>query len=224
MSRRSIQGYDRLASLYRPIERCVFGDRLQQARTALLDQIPQWDRMLILGDGDGRLLQKIVNSVTYAHPRSPPREIISLDQSSRMLDRQRERITGDHPHVSVKWIQADALQYRPPTKSFDVIVTPFFLDCFSEAELREAMPAWHAGLRHRGIWYHIDFVIPHLGWRRARAILLVHAMHLFFRATTGLENRELVNTGQLFEQLSMQAIARVRGDRDLIESTIYRSE
>ncbi|TWT92977.1 class I SAM-dependent methyltransferase [Neorhodopirellula pilleata] len=220
----NVRGYDRLASFYQPIERCVFGDRLQQARTALLDQLPQWDRMLVLGDGDGRLLHAIVHSVTQSQPSSASRTIVSLDQSSKMLDRQRERLAGHGTNVSIEFIQTDALEYQPPADSFDVIVTPFFLDCFNEAELRKAMRVWVAGLTVGGVWYHVDFVLPDRGWRRFRAKLLLHAMHLFFRVTTGLRNRTLVDVQAIFENLNMHPIAKLDGDRSMITTTIYQGQ
>ena len=221
MNRRSIQGYDRLAAFYRPIERCVFGDHLQRARTALLDRLPDWDRMLILGDGDGRLLSAIVDSVEETQTQSAPRTIVSLDQSSKMLDRQRRRLARNHPNVSVEFIQADALQYRPPAESFDVIVTPFFLDCFTKEELRWAMPAWLLGLRNQHVWYYVDFVIPDQGWQRVRAKMLNHVMHLFFRITTGLCNRQRVELDELFVELGLRPIEQVRSYDNMIETSIF---
>lgn len=221
MNRRSIKGYDQLAAFYRPIERCVFGDHLQRARTALLNRLPDWDRILILGDGDGRLLHAIVDSVEETQTQSAPRTIVSLDQSPKMLDRQRRRLAWNHPNVSIEFIQADALQYRPPAESLDVIVTPFFLDCFTKEELRSAMPAWLLGLRNQCVWYHVDFVMPDQGWRRVRASILSRVMHLFFGITTGLRNRQLVKLDELFVELGLRPIEQVRSNDNMIETSIF---
>ena len=62
-NQRSVQGYDRLARHYRLLESMMFGSGLQDcphgsARSAC----PTRARVLVLGDGDGRFLERMVQA------------------------------------------------------------------------------------------------------------------------------------------------------------------
>jgi ubiquinone/menaquinone biosynthesis C-methylase UbiE len=214
----SQRGYDRLSFAYHAIEWFVFGNHLQAARVGLLDQLPPWKRMLVLGDGDGRLLQQIVRQLSDEFDQT----IVSLDHSESMLNQQRNRLAGERGFRQVEWVQADALSFNPKSGSFDVIVTPFFLDCFTEEELQLALPKWLAGLREDGIWYHVDFVIPAKGWHRTRAVWLSRTMHVFFKCTTGLTNRKLLDFSILLLNIGLQRKQHADRFGGMIVTEIYR--
>lgn len=197
---RSERGYDRLALIYQAIERVVFGGHLQAARVALLDQLPSWQRMLLLGDGDGRLLEVIVEGMRKGSDQT----IISVDHSEAMLHQQRNRIANQPASKQVEWIKTDALSFTPDENSFDVIVTPFFLDCFTTEQLQSALPQWRDGLRQEGRWYYVDFVVPQQGWRRIPTGFLCRVMHTFFRLATGLPNSKLLNVPSMLRQMGLE--------------------
>lgn len=214
---RSERGYDRLALAYQMIEWVVFGGRLQAARVALLDELPPWQCMLILGDGDGRLLHAIVQRMSEGSDQT----IVSVDQSESMLSRQRQRTANYSASRQIEWIKGDALSFIPHRHSFDVIVTPFFLDCFSEEQLQIALPRWFDGLRRNGKWYYVDFVIPESGWRRIGAAWLSRIMHCFFRLMTGLPNAELLNVAAMLRQLGLEPEYQTNRFGGMIATAIY---
>ena len=80
-------GYDRLSRWYQSLERMLFGSALTRARYQLLDRLPQADRLLVFGDGDGRLTREISR-------RRPDCSMVSVDLSSEMLRLQRQRLSG----------------------------------------------------------------------------------------------------------------------------------
>ena len=156
--------------------------------------------MLILGDGNGRLLEQLcVKQLGF-----PTSRITSVDHSQRMLQRQRARAKSIHAAEYVDFVQADACGYKPEEGAYDVVVSPFFLDCFSLAELKLYLPHWLAALRVGGVLLHVDFIVPQSRWQRPRAKLLLWAMHLFFRWQTGLVNRQLVDTWPLIAQCGLR--------------------
>ena len=61
---------------------------LTRARYQLLDRLPQADRLLVFGDGDGRLTREISR-------RRPDCSMVSVDLSSEMLRLQRQRYPGE---------------------------------------------------------------------------------------------------------------------------------
>lgn len=215
---RSERGYDRLAFAYRTIEWIVFGRHLQVARTALLDGLPRWQRMLILGDGDGRLLDVIAKSM----PINSKQTIVSVDHSESMLSQQKKRIANEPIFEQIEWIRADALSFALEPCTFDVIVTPFFLDCFNEEQLQMVLPNWIEGLRQNGRWYYVDFCIPTSGWRRFGAKWLSQIMHWFFRVTTGLPNRNLLDIRGRLLQMGLVREQQIDGFGGMISTEIYR--
>lgn len=233
---RSQHGYDRLAAAYPAIEWLAFGRQLQSARVALIDELPPWRRLLILGDGDGRLLERLVQK--QFHDRSQTHQdhvlggITSVDQSAAMLRRQRERIAASGVQADVEFIQADACHYEPAAGAYDVIVTPFFLDCFPAETLNVCLPQWLRGLRCGGSFYHVDFTrgdfnqpdrnVVAAVWRRLRARTLLCAMHVFFRWQTGLENRQLVDTEAALMRCGLQNETQQIGCGGMTTTQIWR--
>src|SRR5690606_1656079 len=104
--------------------------------------------------------------------------------SMEMLRQQRARVGALGLCEHVEFIQAQACGYEPAAGAYDVMITPFFLDCFTSAELDGYLPRWLSGLRPGGILYHVDFILPEPVWQRRRARILLWAMHVFFRWQT----------------------------------------
>jgi len=94
---------DRIARLYRWLEYAIFGDTLQQRRTAFLTDIADARRVLVLGDGDGRFLEKLVEHNPKAH-------VDYVDLSGHMLKLARVRAGSER----VTYHQANALEIALP--------------------------------------------------------------------------------------------------------------
>ena len=200
-----------MAPAYQTIERLAFGGQLQRGRAALLGELPKWDQLLLMGDGDGRLLERLCGHGWCAvdGEAKPPGSlhagsITSVDQSEAMLRRQRHRVEAMDAAPHVDFIRADALEWTPPRGVYDVLVLPFFLDCFRRDELERKLPDWIAGLREGGVVYYVDFCLPEKGWQQCRAKLLLWTMHQFFRLQPGLENRRLVEVTDLFVEAGLR--------------------
>lgn len=219
---RSAAGYDRLARVYRWLERPVFGRRLDRARTALVDQVPRrgGDRVLILGDGDGRLLAELCR-------RWPDAAFTSVDQSAGMIAQQKRRVGAIAPDAlaRVTWMHADALSLDLPEAAHDLLVTAFFLDCFAETDLRRGLPRWLGAVRPGGHWLWVDFAEPQPSragrWRSATARALLACMHLFFRLQTACPNRRLLDWRPLPAGRPRRSIARSAFSSGLMEAELF---
>lgn len=250
-STRSQRGYDRLAHSYHSLEWLAFGSQLQLARVALIDQLPVWQRLLIYGDGNGRLLEQLyAYRCTYETHAAPtelssacertvpsdsPWSITSVDHSPAMLRRQQSRLAATPlrngprnerqavaPGGATRFIQIDALNYTPEENAYDVVVTPFFLDCFSQSELAQHLPIWLSALREDGTLLHVDFIVPQSPWQRPRAHLLLWAMHTFFRWQTGLANRQLVDSQKAIERCGLRKTAEHISSQGMIAAQLWR--
>ncbi|MEM6363100.1 MAG: class I SAM-dependent methyltransferase [Planctomycetota bacterium] len=215
-SNRAQRGYDRLAPWYGILERCVFGHRLQMARRIVLDSFPTRHRILILGDGDGRLLATM-------HEQFPTTAFVSVDQSQAMLHRQRQRIQyADRSRVV--WLHGDATEMRFPAGSFDGLVTAFFTDCFDLETLKQSMPCWHRWMQSDAVWMHVDFAEPTAWHHRLASATTSFAMHTFFRWQTGLANRNLIDVDPMIRELGWQPTLQRCMVHPFVRGCLYRNQ
>ncbi|MCC9657034.1 class I SAM-dependent methyltransferase [Rhodopirellula halodulae] len=212
---RSERGYDRLAGWYWLLEQPVFRRDLQRAREACLVDLPPMKRILMLGDGDGRLLQKVLMT-------QPQAKVVSVEQSSEMIALQKRRAASVDASHRVEWIQGDAITVPLQTGSFDCLVAAFFLDCFTEVELSHCLPGWLSCVANDGFFYHVDFVIPENGWRRMRAKFWSWIMHRFFRWQTGLQSASVVPVEPLLDSKVWAERSRRELNHGFIRSVLYQ--
>src|SRR6202008_2184922 len=78
-------GFDLLAPHYRWMEWMLAGPKLQRCRTAFLHAIPSPQSVLLLGEGNGRLLVELLR-------RYPGAQVTCVDASARMLGCARARL------------------------------------------------------------------------------------------------------------------------------------
>ncbi len=167
---------DRLARLYRWLEYAAFGNALQQRRTAFLADVADARRVLLLGDGDGRFLKKLVGQNPQAH-------VDYVDLSGRMLELARARAGTRR----VTYHQANALEIALPERGYDLIVTHFFLDCFDEAGAARLVERTALAVCPNARWMVSEF-------QRTRwSSPLLAGLYLFFRITTGVRTRCLID-------------------------------
>lgn len=93
---------DPLAASYRWLEYAAFGRALERCRFEFLQRAVAARRILILGEGDGRFLARLVE----CHPHA---EIVIVDSSARMLDLARRRLPAsaqarvEFQHLDARW-------------------------------------------------------------------------------------------------------------------------
>ncbi|MCC9643870.1 class I SAM-dependent methyltransferase [Rhodopirellula sp. JC740] len=180
-----------------------------------MSDLPPLKRILMLGDGDGRLLQKVL----MAQPRA---EIVSVEQSSEMITLQKQRAASVDSSNRVEWIQVDATSVPLESGSFDCLMAAFFLDCFTEAELSRYLPGWLSCVANDGFFYHVDFVIPENGWRRMRAQFWSVVMHRFFRWQTGLQSTSVVPVEPLLDSKVWAERSQRELNHGFIRSVLYQ--
>lgn len=175
--------FDTLAPHYRWIEKATFGSLLQWCRTALLPEMLAVRHALVLGDGNGRFLAELLAA-------NPSVTVDAIDISPAMVELARHRV-GETGRVRFLITDARSKPFAPA--SYDLIVTNFFLDCFPENDLDRLIARLAAALEPGGRWIVGDFRIPTHGWRRLVGRAALAAMYAFFRFTTGLPARRLVD-------------------------------
>ena len=98
-----------------------------------------------------------------------------------------------------EFINEDFVNLATTTK-YDVVVCPFFLDCFEEALLRQIIDKIQALLKPAGKLLVADFEEPGTTYEK----LLMKLMLFFFRVTTNLGTKKLESIWTLLDQNGFQ--------------------
>lgn len=206
--------FDRLARIYRALEFVAFGRDLERARFCLLDRLAGCESILVLGEGDGRCLARLV----HAAPRA---RIHCLDGSAAMLARARERLAGSGAEARVTFTQADLRTEEFPAQACDAVVTLFFLDCFDAATTAAIVARVARALRPGARWLFADFAIPPRGYRRWRARLWLTLLYGFFRWETGLGTRALPPSESLIRSAGFVPVETRERQLGLIRTVFF---
>jgi ubiquinone/menaquinone biosynthesis C-methylase UbiE len=171
--------FDRLAPHYRWMEAMLAGGLLQRCRTRWLGEVRESRRALLVGEGNGRMLEACAAAL-------PECRFTVLDQSEGMLAQAQWRWRKVKGKQNVAFECADLRDWRTDAANFDLVITNFFLDCFTAEELSRVMANINAATAAQARWLMADFCEPQSGWRRVRAQAVLALAYGFFRATTGI--------------------------------------
>lgn len=209
--------FDLIATHYRWIETLTFGNALQRARTCWVSDIPRPKNALIIGEGNGRFLRELLR----AHPKI---EIDCLDLSNRMLtlaQRRAAEICCESCQV-IRFVQQDIRNWVA-RRSYDLIVTHFFLDCFRRDELKTMIAKLAAAATPNAIWLVADFAIPAgEGLARAHAKLWLGLMYWFFGAVTGITAVELVDPSPYLQTNGFKCVSSQVSHARMVKSELWQ--
>ena len=178
---RSEPNFDRVARLYRWAEYLSLGPLLQRTRTHFVPQLSGCRSAFVLGDGDGRFLARLLLQNLSLHA-------VAVDTSTTMLHLLQQRCSFAGARLRSQ--QESALTASPP-RDADLIVTHFFLDCLTQAEVNGLASQIAAHTRPKTLWLLSDFQVPESGAARPLARLYIRALYLAFRLLTGLRVQHL---------------------------------
>jgi spermidine synthase len=175
------------------MEYLTFGPALHRRRCEFLRQTTSGRAVLILGDGDGRFTTEFLRCNKAASVDS-----VECSQSmSRLAAARIARLPGGSSRV--RQIQQD-IRTAPLSGTYDLVITHFFLDCFTTEELEDLIPRITTHLRPGGGWLISEFKIPSPGLHRYVAKLLIKALYLSFAMLTGLKTRQLPNYERVLQK------------------------
>ena len=192
---------------------------LQRTRTALLPQLNDPHRALVLGDGDGRFLEQLLL-------RYPCCNALAVDISVAMLQRLRDRCARsvDSASTRLTTLQRSALELDIPAPQPDLIVTHFLLDCFTQPEVDALISRLAAQLPPGGLWLVSDFALPTNPFLRPFARLYIAALYAAFRTLTGLRVRHLPHPHSAFRNAGLRRVAHKSFLFGLLYTELWRHE
>ena len=209
-------GFDRLARIYRVLEFAAFGRDLERARFCLLERLAGYPEILVLGEGDGRCLARLVGL-------APQARIHCVDASGAMLARAKRRLAANEcSPLRVRFEHADVFSADFAPAHYDAVVTLFFLDCFSPERVAALRDRIQESLKPGACWLFADFSIPARGWRRWRARVWMAVLYAFFRWQTSLSARSLPDSERLLAEAGWRPEAQREFRGGLIRTVLFQ--
>ena len=179
--------FDPVARWYRWLEYFGFGGELQRRRVAFLKDVGDARRALVLGEGDGRFLVRLVEQMR----KTPGAAIDYVDLSWKMLELARKRAGSD----AVTYHLSDALTIPLPEREYDLVCTHFFLDCLNDRDAAKLVDRVANAATPHARWLVSEFR-QEKAWARA----IVRSLYLFFQVTTGLKTTRLIDHHPLLKR------------------------
>lgn len=204
----------RIARVYQWVEYAAFGRSLELARFHFLSRAAQGRRVLILGEGDGRFLGRLLETNRQAR-------IAVVEMSGRMIALARER-TPIEERSRVEFHKMDAASQPLPRGPFDLVVSHFFFDILSSGDASAVISKASALLAPGAVWQISEFQEPARGPRRLHARLWLLAMYRFFAISTGLRVSRLPPYRKMLESHGLTEIEHHESRFGLIRSQVWR--
>ncbi len=176
--------FDRVAAIYQTGEYLSFGPLLERCRFWFIPELAASRRALILGDGDGRFLARLLAAAPGLHAHA-------VDASPAMLRRLRARVTRAGAAARLTTTSADIRTFRPPARGFsgacDLVASHFFFDCLTPGETDALVTRLRPHLAPGTAWVVSEFEISGAGPLRAAVCrFIIAGLYAAFRVLTGL--------------------------------------
>ncbi|MEM6348698.1 MAG: methyltransferase [Bacteroidota bacterium] len=206
--------FDFIAPYYDRLAHWVFGEQLAKSRRALLDEIPQVLRVLMLGAGSGDML------FSFAE-RSIGAQIEYVEPSAKFVKIAREAWEHHYPVNAhqVNWVASPWQKYEPKY-TFDLITTDYLLDLFPEEKIERLITKIASLLKIDGLWLYIDFCQNEKTawwWRPLRFL-----MYRFFALVAGVPGRKITNIRAIAERQGFEIMAEKTMAKSGIEAILFR--
>lgn len=184
------KGFNLLAPIYDGVVFLFFGKAFSRLQQQLFCDLASAEKCLIIGGGSGEvlenaILQNLASQYYYA------------ELSDGMIEKTKTRISRLNHSSSIEFSN-DWTSWNK--ESFDFIILPFVLDCYSETELHSLISTLVSCLSPKGKILFIDFnQEADFGYEahfaKAGFITLLYA---FFNIATGISAKKLPAFNQLF--------------------------
>jgi len=190
-----INNYDKIANHYDTLSRLVFFKSQVNAQINQLHNIPKDSSVLIVGGGTGWILEEIVK----LHPSGI--KIIYVEISAKMLTLSKARNYGvnevEFVNIGIEDFETNLI--------FDVILTPFLFDNFSEQRIGVVFSKLNSLLKQNGKWLLVDFSLnTNKGkwWKW----LVLKSMYVFFKMLGIVEATNLIDVKPYFVAEQYQVV------------------
>lgn len=200
--------YDNSAFFYDRLSQIIFRQALVKAQVYLLQFILPNSSILIIGGGTGWILEELTN-IHYSGL-----DITYVEISTKMTMLAKKRNTGINKVTFIN----EAIENMPIDKQYDVVITPFLLDSFTEDTLEKTFAHMHQQLKPKGLWLICDFQLTGKLWQA----LLLKTMYFFFKVICRIETFTMPAIENQFTKRNYIKLSNRTFYGDFIISCIYK--
>lgn len=206
--------FDSLARPYRWLEYATFGHALERCRFHFLPRLTHARKALVLGDGDGRFLARLLDI-------NPELRADVIDISPAMLQLLQKKLAPE-ARCRITIYPADARDFTFPETLYDLVVTHFFLDCLSTAEVSILVNRVAPHLAPEALWLLSEFAVPR-GWFFARmGKAVIFGLYQAFGWITGLPVRALPEYEAALQRAGMRLVESRGWLKGLLVAQLWR--
>jgi len=211
------EGFDRVARIYQTMEYLSFGRALERCRFFFLPRLAEARHALVLGDGDGRFVARLLESDPALHAEA-------VDGSPAMLRLLRARVDGAGAVQRLSTACADLRGFSPEGDGYDLVATHFFLDCLTDEETRRLMERVRPRLAPGARWVVSEFEVPQGNAVRAGVCrLTIAGLYAAFRLMAGLRVRQIPRWREALADAGFVQEAERRWLGGLLVSELWRA-
>jgi len=186
----------------------VYGRALINAQVFLLQYVPVGVDVLIAGGGTGWVLEELAK----IHPSGL--QITYVEIAADMMALSKKRNIGTNKVIFIN----DAVENVTLSTKFDVVITPFLFDNFTEQTAQKVFNHLHSLLKPGGLWLNADFQLTGKWWQN----VLLRSMFLFFKMLCNIEASKLPDMNRQFEVHGYKVIYERTFFGDFIISRVYK--
>ncbi|MBS9525264.1 class I SAM-dependent methyltransferase [Litoribacter alkaliphilus] len=199
--------YDPVALIYDGLAALVFLGAIRRSQRSVLNHIPDHTHILIVGGGTGWILQDI------AWLQRKDLKVTFVDHSELMIRKAKKQV---YQGLEVEFVQ-QSVQDLILSKTYDVVLTPFFFDNLTAKEANEAFSNINQSLKPQGIWLHVDFENSRF-WHRA----FLGLMYKYFSLLCNVQTSSLPPMARYFDESGFEAISNKGFFKGFISARVYK--
>ena len=206
-----VNNYDKIARHYDTLSRLVFFKAQVNAQVNQLHYIQKNSNVLIVGGGTGWILEEL----TKVHPAGL--KIGYVEISAKMIALSKARNCGDNEVIFVN----EGVETFTSEAPFDVVLTPFLFDNFSEERADKVFEQLDSYLKQGALWFLVDFSLnTNKGkwWKW----LLLKSMYRFFKLLGIVEASNLIDMHPYFLRKDYEVVEERFYYGGFINGTIYK--
>ena len=198
--------YNYIAPFYDGLSRICFLNRQQIAHRLILNYLENNQKILWLGGGSGWFLKEIDHLKLNL-------EIDYVEMSSVMMNKAKSL---DLKHINVNFYQENLFDFIPEKAQYDVIITAFIFDHFSEENCAKIFKKYSKVLKQTGLWFYVDFTQDQNKIQR----FISYSMVLFFRIIANIKTNDFPKIEHFFDSFRLVKEEFYFGN--YIKSQVYR--
>lgn len=201
--------YNNSAWFYDSLARLVYGKALVNAQVYLLKYIPPNSKVLIVGGGTGWILEELAR----IHPSGL--QITYVEIAPNMMVQSQKRNVGNNQITFI----TNAIENVNLPADFDIALTPFLLDNFTEENLNKVFKSIAILLKPNALWLNTSFQLTGKWWQR----VMLQSMFILFKVICNLEASKLPSIDKCFEENAFKLIEQQNFFGEFIGARVYRN-